>query len=176
MKVLLHLCCAPCSTESLDRLRNENMEVIGFFYNPNIHPEEEYKRRKDEVERYCREVGMDVIYGPYDVERWFGNVAGLEDEPEKGGRCAVCFRMRLETTAALAKKRGFDAFTTTLTISPHKDSRVINAIGSEIGSEQGIPFLLRDFKKKDGFKKSLVRSKMYGLRRQDYCGCIYSRR
>lgn len=174
MKLLLHICCAPCSTEVIERLSTQ-YEVTGFFYNPNIHPKREYQSRLSELERFSGKAGFRVICSDYDVKGWFKRVKGLEKEPEGGKRCEICFRLRLEETAKAAKKGGFDIFTTTLTISPHKDAKVINTIGKDLEKTHGISFLAADFKKKDGFKKSVEHSKKHGLLRQDYCGCIFSR-
>ncbi|MFV2040682.1 MAG: epoxyqueuosine reductase QueH [Candidatus Hydrothermarchaeales archaeon] len=175
MRLLLHICCAPCSTETITRLLSEH-EVTGFFYNPNIHPREEYDLRRLELEKYADEQDLPLIVSDYDVERWTGLTRGLEAEPEGGRRCTVCFQMRLEKTAQTAAELGFDAFTTTLSISPHKNSAVINAVGAGVEREKGVLFLAEDFKKQDGFKKSVERSKRHGLRRQSYCGCVYSKK
>ncbi|RMF89991.1 MAG: recombinase [Methanobacteriota archaeon] len=174
MKLLLHICCAPCSTEVIERLKGD-YDVTGFFYNPNIHPRREYGFRLKELERFSKKAGFPFITGDYDLKRWFRLVRGLEKEPEGGRRCEVCFRMRLEETAREAAAAGFDVFTTTLTISPHKDAETINSIGRELEEEYGVRFLVADFKKKDGFKRSVEHSRRHGLRRQDYCGCVYSR-
>jgi predicted adenine nucleotide alpha hydrolase (AANH) superfamily ATPase len=174
MKLLLHICCAPCSTEVIERL-SPSYEVTGFFYNPNIHPRREYELRLSELERFSKEEGFRYIPGEYDIKDWFGKTKGLEKEPEGGKRCKVCYRIRLEETAKAAKERGFDMFTTTLTISPHKNASIINSIGRELKRKYGIKFLSKDFKKKDGFKKSVEHSKKHGLLRQDYCGCVFSK-
>ncbi|MBC8180796.1 epoxyqueuosine reductase QueH [candidate division KSB1 bacterium] len=174
-KLLLHTCCAPCITVPLERLQSE-FEITGFFYNPNIHPEQEYKKRLHEIKRWTQQTGIPLIVQNYETSRWFELVKGLEDEPEGGKRCDVCFRMRLEQTAALAKQKGFDCFTTTLSISPHKNATAINLVGNEVGKKFGVQFFEANFKKKDGFKQSVELSKNYGFYRQDYCGCIYSRR
>ena len=171
MKVLLHICCAVCATASIERLREEGNSVSGYFYNPNIHPQSEYLNRLKETKNLAREIDLSLIVGEYRVEDWFGPVKGLEDEPEGGRRCVVCFRLRLNQTCRLARQNGFDGFTTTLTISPHKNSKTINNIGREIG---GPFFLERDFKKKEGFKRAMALSEKYGLYHQHYCGCIFS--
>ncbi|GBE18555.1 hypothetical protein BMS3Abin16_01159 [archaeon BMS3Abin16] len=175
MKLLLHICCAPCSTEAVTRLLSGH-EVTGFFYNPNIHPREEYDLRRRELEKYADEQNIPLIFSDYDVEHWTDLTGGLESEPEGGRRCTVCFQMRLEKTADVAAELGFDAFTTTLSISPHKNSAVINAVGAQASAKYGVSFLAEDFKKKDGFKKSVESSKLHGLRRQSYCGCVYSKK
>jgi len=174
-KLLLHTCCAPCITIPLERLKAE-FEIAGFFYNPNIHPEQEYEKRLNEITKWTQQTGIPLIVHKYETNRWFELVKGLEVEPEGGKRCEVCFRIRLEQTAELAKQKGFDYFTTTLSISPHKNATVINLIGNEIGTKVGIRFFEANFKKKDGFKQSVELSKIHDFYRQDYCGCIYSRR
>ncbi len=175
MKLLLHICCAPCSTAVIERLASD-YDVTGFFYNPNIHPAAEYRQRLGEMRRYSLEVGFDFIEGRYESDRWFELAQGLEHEPEGGERCRVCYRMRLEETAKAAREGGFDIFTTTLSISPHKNAEAINSIGLELGERYDISFLSADFKKKDGFKESVLASKKHRLIRQNYCGCIYSKR
>jgi predicted adenine nucleotide alpha hydrolase (AANH) superfamily ATPase len=154
----------------------ERFQVAGHFYNPNIHPEEEFRRRAAEMEGYAQEIGLPLLVSSYDTWRWREAVRGLEGEPEGGLRCLACYRLRLEETAALAKKRGFTHFTTTLSISPHKRADAINAIGQEVASRHGLEFYAADFKKKDGFTKSLRLSREAGLYRQDYCGCEFSLR
>jgi predicted adenine nucleotide alpha hydrolase (AANH) superfamily ATPase len=173
MRLLLHICCAPCSTEVTRRLASD-YEITGFFYNPNIHPREEYGVRLTEHERFSKEIGINYIEGDYDPETWFERTRGFENEPEGGKRCQACFALRLEETAKLAEEKGFDVFTTTLTLSPHKNARLINSIGKRIGQDYGVRFLFADFKKKDGFKHSLDLSREHNLRRQNYCGCVYS--
>ncbi len=173
-KVLLHICCAPDATHSFLVLK-ERYNVSGYFYNPNIHPEREYKKRLEETRRLAKEWGFKLYEGRYNTEDWFRETKGLEGEPEGGRRCEVCYRIRLEKTAEFGKEMGFDSFTTTLTISPHKPAGVIHKIGEEIGKRYGIKFLKEDFKKRDGFKKSVELSKELGLYRQVYCGCEYSR-
>ncbi len=173
--LLLHACCAPCMTVPIERLQPE-YDITGFFYNPNIHPEEEYKKRLDEITNWTQQTGIPLIVHEYDVDHWHELVKGLEKEPERGKRCTVCFRMRLQQTAILAKQKGFDCFTTTLSISPHKNANIINKIGKELGDQIGVQFLEANFKKKNGFKRSIELSKKYNFYRQDYCGCIYSRR
>ncbi len=178
MKVLLHICCAPCATTPIERLREQGNEVIGYFYNPNIHPEQEYKKRLEQMEKLAKKIDLIYFEGNYEKNEWLKQCSKFKDEPEGGKRCELCYKMRLEKTASYAKNN-FDAFTTTLTISPHKNSELINRIGKEIGERYNIKFLEMDFKKtdssgKDGFKRSIVLSKKYNLYRQNYCGCIYS--
>jgi predicted adenine nucleotide alpha hydrolase (AANH) superfamily ATPase len=174
MRLLLHICCAPCSTEVFRRLASD-YEVTGFFYNPNIHPSEEYESRLTELERFSKEVGINYVEGEYDPGTWFERTRGFENEPEGGKRCDLCFTLRLEETAKLAVEEGFDVFTTTLTISPHKNARIINSIGKRIGENYGVKFIEADFKKKDGFKHSLDLSRKHNLHRQSYCGCTHSK-
>lgn len=168
MKILLHVCCAPCSTEVIERLKDE-YEVTLFFFNPNIQPQEEYQKRLSDARLIAERTGLELIEGRYEPERWNDQVKGHENEPEGGERCNICYRMRLQETAKNAE--GFDIIGTTLTISPYKDADKINSIGREIG----IPFLESNFKKKDGYRKSIEHSRMHGLYRQDYCGCLYSK-
>ena len=174
-KLFLHTCCAPCVTVPIERLESE-YEITCFFYNPNIHPKDEYKQRLTELKRIVKKLNIELVEHQYDAERWFDLVKGLEDEPEGGKRCAVCFKIRMQEAAKLAKEKGYDFFTTTLTISPHKNAKLINQIGLELSERYGIQFLEANFKKKDGYKRSIELSKNYNLYRQDYCGCIFSRR
>jgi epoxyqueuosine reductase len=171
--LLLHVCCAPCSTEVLERLKEYSVTV--FFLNPNIHPEQEYERRLAEVQRFCRRKGIPCEEGRYNPEEWSLLMRGLEDEPEGGLRCERCYRMRLHATAHHAKG-SYDLISTTLTISPHKKAVVVNRIGQEIEEVTGVPFLEADWKKQAGFEKSLAHSRVHGLYRQDYCGCSFSRK
>ena len=145
--------------------------VTGFFYNPNIHPVDEYKKRFASAEKAAKELDFELVEGPYDRENWFGKIKGYEYEPEGGARCDICYRMRLEKTWQYMKKHMFDAFTTTLTVSPQKEATKVNAIGREIGDEK---FLLADFKKKGGFLRATELAKEWGIYRQHYCGCVYS--
>jgi predicted adenine nucleotide alpha hydrolase (AANH) superfamily ATPase len=173
MKVVLHICCGVCAAGTAEILAVEEHEVIGFFYNPNIHPAEEYWKRLEVARKVAKELNFPVEVGPYTPEEWFDLTDALKYEPEGGKRCLVCYRLRLEKTYDYMMFCGADAFTTTLTISPHKSAQVINGIGLEIGGEK---FLVRDFKKKDGFKRAVQLAKKWELYRQDYCGCVYSMR
>ena len=175
MKILLHICCAPCSTAVIDRLNEEGHEVTGFFYNPNIQPKEEYDLRKKEVQNYSVLKGFELLIGDYNYQDWDDITADYKNDPEGGKRCSICYKMRLLKTAVTAKKGGFESFTTTLSISPHKDVNKINELGKRIGKENDVAFLEADFKKKNGFHKSVCMSRDLGLYRQDYCGCIYSK-
>ncbi len=176
-KLLLHSCCGPCSTTVLTLLV-EFFDITVLYYNPNIEPMAEYEHRKKEQIRFIKEFNnehinfMDCDYNNQDFRR---KVQGLEQEREGGARCAVCFKLRLNYTASLAKKENFDYFGTTLTVSPHKNSDIINKIGSLLEKEYGVKYLYSDFKKKDGYKKSVEISKKYNLYRQDYCGCLLGR-
>jgi len=147
--------------------------VLGLFYNPNIHPPEEYHRRLEAAHRVAEELNFPLETVPYNPEEWFNETSGLENETEGGKRCQVCFRLRLKQTYFYMKEHGFDAFATTLTISPHKSAEVVNHVGEEVGGER---FLARDFKKKGGFQRAMELAKKWAFYRQNYCGCIYSQR
>ncbi|SDB12295.1 hypothetical protein SAMN02910298_00628 [Pseudobutyrivibrio sp. YE44] len=175
--LLLHSCCGPCSSYCIEYL-SQYFNVTVFYYNPNIYPEEEYYHRVKEQQRFINEFPtkypVSFIEGDYDTDSFYKMAKGLEKEPEKGLRCHKCYDLRLRRTAIVAKEKGFDFFTTTLTISPMKDSQVLNEIGIRIGEEEGIEWLPNDFKKKEGYKRSTELSKEYDMYRQDYCGCVYS--
>ncbi len=173
-KLLLHTCCGPCATSVLERLK-KNYRVECFFYNPNIHPAAEYGLRLDEARHVARIAGVPLRDDEYDQDAWFQSTAGLEEEPEGGRRCVVCFRKRLSRTAERAKAAACDYFATTLTVSPHKNAELINRIGQEISTAVGVPFLAGDWKKEDGYKRSVELCKEHGLFRQNYCGCRFSR-
>lgn len=176
-KLLLHSCCAPCSSYVLEYL-NTFFNITVFFYNPNITSGEEYRYRVGEVQRFIKEFGLsehvNFVEGKYDPASFFAVAKGLEDLPEGGERCFRCYRLRLRETAKYAKENGFDCFTTTLSISPYKNAEKLNSIGKELADEYGIPYLFSDFKKKNGYKRSIELSAQYELYRQNYCGCIYS--
>ena len=172
-KVLLHICCAVCAAEVIAKLRRENYSVSGYFYNPNIHPSAEYNRRLNEVKGLSATLSFPLLEGKYEPARWFELSRGLESDPEGGRRCEICFRMRLRETSQAARQKGFSKFTTTLSISPFKNSLLINSLGSKVDRNL---FLARDFKKQDGFKKTLDFARAHGLYRQHYCGCIYSKK
>ncbi len=172
-RLLLHTCCAPCSTHCVKELM-EDHEVVMFFYNPNVHPSGEYYKRYEEARKVSEQLGVELVEGAYSPEQWLEEVKGFEEEPEGGRRCSLCFDIRLAETARYAKINGFDAFTTTLTISPHKDAERINNLGRMLAEKHGIEWVHSDFKKKDGFSKSVEMSKEMELYRQDYCGCFYS--
>lgn len=176
-KLLLHSCCAPCSSYVLEYLSGF-FDITVFYYNPNIFPPEEYADREREQERLIGEMNLvrpvKLIRGEYRPEIFYNAVKGLEKEPEGGRRCTECFKIRLREAARAAKEGGFDYFTTTLTISPLKDAERLNSIGEALGDELGIKFLNSDFKKKNGYKRSTELSSIHRLYRQDYCGCVYS--
>lgn len=176
-RLVLHSCCAPCSSAVLERL-HEAFELIVYYYNPNIFPEAEFRLRAREQARLVAQMPLRdvrVVEGPYDPERFFALVRGLEGAPEGGARCTLCFEMRLRQTAAFARELGAEYFTTTLSISPLKDARRLNALGVQIARETGLEYLCSDFKKRDGYRRSCALSEVYGLYRQDYCGCVFSR-
>lgn len=177
--LLLHCCCAPCSSYCLEYL-HRYFKITLFYYNPNIHPEEEYSHRVNEVKRLVEEMGLgdevDFIEGVNDTESFYLRVKGMENVREGGERCFACYGMRMEKTAALAKERSFDYFTTTLSISPLKNAAKINEIGEKLAELYGVQHLPSDFKKKNGYKRSIELSAQYGLYRQNYCGCVYSLR
>lgn len=181
--LLLHSCCGPCSTSVIERLVSD-YDITVYFYNPCITDRDEYEKRKANqmafIEKYNLYLGdlgrigfMDGVYQPQEYEKL---VEGYEDEPEGGSRCSLCFRQRLEKTATMARAKGFGVFTTTLTVSPHKNYPLISAIGKAAAEKCGVEFLDLDFKKKGGFQRSIDLSKAYGLYRQNYCGCQFSKR
>lgn len=176
--LLLHSCCGPCSSAVLETLASA-FRLTVFYYNPNIYPEEEYRKRLAEQDRLLREMWQGEVprlEAPYDPSAFSVAAAGLEGEPEGGARCEQCFRLRLEKTAAAAREHGFPYFTTTLSVSPHKNAQLLNRLGGEIGEAYGVKYLFSDFKKRDGYKRSLELSEKYGLYRQNYCGCQFSLR
>lgn len=179
-KILLHSCCAPCSTAVIERLV-QDYDITILYYNPNIYPEEEYIKRKNEELKYIKifnkkhnDYKISFLDCDYDKESFYGAVKGLENEREGGSRCAVCFKLRLEKTARLAKENNFDLFGTTLTVSPHKNSNIINAIGVSLMSEYDIEYLESNFKKQNGYARSIELSKENNLYRQNYCGCEFA--
>lgn len=174
-RILLHICCAPDATAVFERLAPE-YDVTGYFRNDNIYPPEEYALRLAQAEKVAAAMGFGLEPAEYDPAAWDRAVLGLEAEPERGRRCAACFRHNLRAAAARAKALGIGIFTTTLTISPHKSSTLIFEVGREIARTYGVEFLERDFKKQDGFKRSLELSRQFGLYRQNYCECKHSLR
>lgn len=175
--LLLHACCAPCSSHCLEYL-SKYFRITVFYYNPNISPKEEYTLRIEEIKRFVQEFKSEneitLIEGKYEPERFFQVVKGLEQEPEGGKRCEQCFKLRLSEAAKLAKELNADYYTTTLSISPLKNAELLNKIGKEEGDAIGITHLPSDFKKKGGHARSIELSKEYNLYRQNFCGCVYS--
>ena len=177
--LLLHACCAPCSSYCLEYLA-EYFKITVFYYNPNIYPESEYAHRVAEEKRLIASLPVknkiDFIEGRFDPSEFYDAVKGLETAKEGGERCFTCYELRLRETARLAKERGFDYFTTTLTISPLKNAAKLNEIGEALADEYGVLHLPSDFKKKEGYKRSIELSRQYSLYRQNYCGCVFSLR
>ncbi len=181
-RLFLHSCCAPCSSYVLEYIRTY-FRITVFYYNPNISFETEYQKRVAEQKRLinaynAQETGypIDIVEGDYEPQRFYDIAKGLEDCPEGGERCFLCYELRLRKTAELALQRGFDYFTTTLTISPLKNAAKLNEIGERLAKEYGVIWLPSDFKKRGGYQRSIELSKEYDLYRQDYCGCVFSRR
>ena len=174
-KLLLHVCCAPCGAYSREYLSEQGFEVTYYFYNPNIYPKAEYDRRLKELLHYCGEKNIPIITEEPDFENWNSAAKGLENEPEKGRRCYMCYEMRLRKTAQKAQELSFDCFTTTLSISPHKSYEMIKKISENLSKEIGIDYTDVNLKKKDGYKKSVELSQKYGFYRQNYCGCRFSK-
>lgn len=177
--LLLHSCCAPCSSYVLEYL-SQYFRITVFYYNPNIYPQQEYAMRVREQQEFIRrfpaKYPVSFVEGAYDTQRFYAMAKGLEDVPEGGERCFRCYELRLREAGELAKESGFDYFTTTLSISPLKNADKLNEIGKRVGEALGVAYLQSDFKKKNGYKRSTELSKAYGMYRQDYCGCIYSYR
>ena len=176
-KLLIHSCCAPCSSYVLEYL-NQYFEITVFYYNPNIYPESEYTKRIWEqqmlIDKMPSKHKVSFVAGPYDKEKFYEMANGLETAKEGGSRCFKCYELRLREAAEMAKAAGFDYFTTTLSISPLKNADKLNEIGVKLAEEYGVSYLLSDFKKKNGYKRSIELSKIYELYRQDYCGCEFS--
>lgn len=176
-RLLLHCCCAPCSTAVIERLAKA-FDMVLYYYNPNIDTREEHDLRARELLRLAEQSGLpgQAVAVPYDPAAWLEAVRGLEREREGGRRCEKCFALRLRQSARYAAAQGFDYFTTTLSISPLKSAALLNRLGVRIGQEEGVAFLQADFKKRGGFLRSTQLSKQYGIYRQDYCGCAFSKR
>ncbi len=181
--LLLHACCGPCSTSCVERLADE-YQITVYYYNPNITDSEEYFLRRDALLKFLRAfneenrekgIFVDYLEGRYDSDRFLSMTEALKEEPEGGKRCDVCFTMRLSDTAVMAKKMGMDYFTTTMSVSPHKNYQKIASLGYELEGSVGVDFLDIDFKKKNGFGRSVELSKKYGLYRQNFCGCDFAR-
>lgn len=192
-KLLLHACCAPCSSYCIEYLALY-YDITIYYFNPNITAKEEYDRRAEEIKRFVAEFNKNhsgaaveagdeireykrvkLIFGEYDNRLFFDKVKGLEKEPEGGKRCYECYKLRMEDTAREALRQGYDYFSTTLSISPHKNAQWLNEIGESLSEKYGISYLFSDFKKRNGFKRSIELSAQYNLYRQNFCGCIYSR-
>ena len=178
-KLMLHACCACCASYVLEYL-SEYFEIYLLYYNPNITEQNEYEYRKSELGRLVAEMSLSdkvkIVDCEYEPDMYLEKIKGLENEPERGSRCTECFLMRLEKTAQYAKKHSCDYFATTLTISPLKNSSIINSIGESVEKVLGVKYLVSDFKKKNGYKRSLELSAQYNLYRQNYCGCVFSKR
>lgn len=176
--LLLHACCAPCSSAVLERL-SAIFNITILYYNPNITEEKEYNKRLEEIKNFVTKLNYNnpikVIEGRYNIKEFFEISKGLEQEPERGKRCYECYKLRLEETAKIAEKLKFDYYATTLTLSPYKNANWINEIGENLSKKYKSIYLYSDFKKKNGYKRSIELSKEYNLYRQDYCGCIYSK-
>lgn len=177
--LLMHACCAPCSSACLERLGNY-FDISILYYNPNITDKDEYLKRVEEIKKFISgfktKYPIKLIEGRYDPKEFFEIAKGLEDEPERGKRCFKCYKLRLEETAKVASEKEFDYFCTTLTLSPYKNATWLNEIGEELNNNYNSTYLYSDFKKKNGYKRSIELSKEFDLYRQDYCGCVYSLR
>lgn len=178
-RLLLHSCCAPCSSYVLEYL-SRYFEITVFYYNPNIYPPEEFGKRVEEQKRLIAQLPaahpISFLDGPYEPERFYEMARGLEQVPEGGERCFKCYRLRLTETAEMARAGKYDYFTTTLSISPLKNAEKLNEIGGQLAKDYGVDYLYSDFKKRNGYKRSTELSREYGLYRQDYCGCVFSMR
>lgn len=172
-KVLLHICCGVCAAGAAEQLLSEGFEVTGYFFNPNIYPYEEYQKRLEAARKVAEKLQFSLIEGRYTPGEWMTETESFKNEPEGGKRCKVCFRHRLDDTFNRVQESGNDFFTTTLTIGPRKHADVVNRIGTEIGGDK---FLVRDFKKKAGFQRANELSKEWKLHRQNYCGCVFSKK
>lgn len=172
-KLLLHSCCAPCSSACIERL-NGFFDITVYYYNPNIDSEAEYELRSREQVRFCSEKGIDTVVADYRPEEFFSAVVGREKDKEGGARCKICYELRLRKTFEYALKHGYDYFATTLTVSPLKNAALLNETGLNIATD-GVKYLPSDFKKKNGYLRSIELSKEYGLYRQNYCGCVFSK-
>jgi len=177
-KILLHSCCAPCSSAVIERL-TKYFDITILYYNPNIEPKDEYLKRKEEEIRFIKEFNninkLDILDCDYDNDIYHELVKGMENEKEGGSRCHKCYNLRMEYTAKKAKELSYDYFATTLSVSPYKNSQILNQIGQLLEAKYNIKYLYSDFKKREGYKRSIELSKIYNLYRQDYCGCIYSK-
>jgi predicted adenine nucleotide alpha hydrolase (AANH) superfamily ATPase len=176
-KILMHSCCAPCASEVMDALAASNIETTIYFYNPNIHPRDEYEIRKEENIRYAKKLGMEFVDGDYDAKNWFDRVEGLENEPERGSRCTACFDMRFERTAEYAAAHGFNLISSTLGISRWKDMDQINGSGVRSASRfPGMEYWTFNWRKQGGSQRMIEISKAEEFYQQEYCGCVFSLR
>ena len=175
-RLLLHSCCAPCAGEIMEALAASDIDTTIFFYNPNIHPFEEYEIRKEENVRFAKKLGMPIIDADYDINEWFEKTKGQENEPERGKRCSTCFDMRFEKTAQYANENNFDIISSTLGISRWKDMRQINDSGERSGQLHNVPYWDFNWRKKGGSSRMLELSKKENFYQQEYCGCVYSMR
>ncbi len=173
-KIILHACCAPCASYPIEKLKQDGYELVVFFCNPNIYPFEEYEIRRKELKNYCKIKNIEYFEDGWDSELFFKYVKGYENEPEKGSRCTKCFYLRLEKTAIFAKENNIEDFTTTLTVSPHKNSNQIFEVGNEIAKKYDLNFIEYNFKKQNGFKISRQIAKENNMYAQNYCGCKFS--
>lgn len=173
-KIVLHACCAPCASYPIRKLIDDGFEPVVFFYNPNIFPSQEYDIRRVELEKYCAKNNIEYHEGSYDIKKYYEAIKGFENEPEKGRRCTFCFDLRLDETAKFAKLNKIECFTTTLSVSPHKNSNQIFECGRKIAQKYNINFLEYNFKKQDGFKISRQIAKENNMYAQSYCGCEFS--
>ncbi|MHB9030108.1 MAG: epoxyqueuosine reductase QueH [Candidatus Latescibacterota bacterium] len=171
--LLLHICCGPCATHVINSLRRE-YDVTGFFFNPNIYPAEEYRRRVQAAKTVCERLDVNIVEGTYEPECFYEAVKGLEEEPENGARCLVCYRLRLAEAARYAMENGYSLLASTLTVGPMKKAALIDPIGVEEAHRAGLSFRASDWKKKDGFRHSCELSREMGIYRQHYCGCEFS--
>ena len=173
-KIILHACCAPCASYPIKKLIEDNFEPVVFFYNPNIFPSSEYEIRRVELKKYCSKIGVQCFEGNYEIKKFYEAIDGFENEPEKGNRCSICFDLRLDKTVQFAISKNISCFTTTLSVSPHKNSIQIFEEGRKIAQKYGVEFLEYNFKKQDGFKISRTIAKENNMYAQSYCGCEFS--
>lgn len=177
MRILFHTCCSPCACQPIRELLEAGFEVTVFYDNPNIQPKEEYDARLRELKKYLQELpGVKIIEGEYDVLEWLEKIKGLENEPERGRRCDVCYEFRLRRTAKRAGELGYEYFGSSLSISPHKKADKISELGQKIAKEYGLKFMDRDWKKMGGFQAACRLAKEHNFYRQNYCGCVFSKK
>ena len=173
-KLLLHSCCAPCSSACLERIK-DYFDITVFYYNPNLDSKEEFTLRANEQKRLCAELKVKCVIVDYNADEFLSAAKGLESEREGGARCTECFNLRLSKTALFAKENGFEYFATTLTVSPLKNAKLLNEIGEKLSEKYGVKYLPTDFKKRGGYQRSIELSREYNLYRQNYCGCAFSK-